>query len=48
MKKKANILLAGIILLFFLCLTVIAFNAMSLAGQYINNTPASEFYDPGE
>ena len=37
MKKIANIILAGVIFLFFACVTVILFSALSSLTAYINN-----------
>jgi len=36
MKKKAHILLAGVIILFFICLIVMIFMILSILGEMFN------------
>jgi len=44
MKKKANIILAGVIILFFACLTMIIFNAISAVEKISNEAPKTESF----
>jgi len=48
MKKKANIILVGVIVLFFICLTVIIYDASSIVKKFFNGTPTSESVISGE
>ena len=48
MKKKAHIVLTGIIILFIVCVTVIIHNALSNADVTIEKTQANEYIIPDE
>ena len=48
MKKKANIILAGVIILFFICLTMIIHSTTTTIGNIFNEAPTSESYTTSE
>ena len=48
MKKKAHIVLAGIIVLFIACMTAIIHNSMSKKDMTIEKKQTNEYVIPGE